>query len=75
VEESDQLRNWQPPISGEDIMKVFNLSAGKNVGIIKNQIREAILEGEIKNLREEAYQFMIQKGKEIGLIPVEIKQD
>ena len=70
VEKSDQLRNWQPPISGEDIMKAFNLSAGKNVGIIKNQIREAILEGEIKNSREEAYEFMIQKGKTLGLVPV-----
>jgi putative nucleotidyltransferase with HDIG domain len=71
VEESDQLRNWQPPISGEDIMQAFNLSAGKNVGVIKNQIREAILEGEIKNSREEAYEFMIEKGKALGLIPVE----
>jgi putative nucleotidyltransferase with HDIG domain len=70
VEESDQLRNWQPPVSGEDIMKAFNLSAGKSVGIIKNQIREAILEGEIKNSREEAYEFMIQKGKDLGLIPI-----
>jgi predicted nuclease of restriction endonuclease-like RecB superfamily len=71
VEESDQLRNWQPPVSGEDIMKAFNLSAGKSVGIIKNQIREAILEGEIKNSREEAYEFMIQKGRDLGLIPIE----
>ena len=71
VEESDQLRNWQPPVSGEDIMQAFNLSAGKNVGIIKNQIREAILEGEIKNSREEAYNFMLEKGKALGLIPFE----
>ena len=71
VEESDQLRNWQPPVSGEDIMQAFNLSAGKNVGLIKNQIREAILEGEIKNSREEAYNFMLEKGKALGLIPVE----
>jgi putative nucleotidyltransferase with HDIG domain len=73
VEESDQLRNWQPPVSGEDIMKAFNLSAGKSVGIIKNQIREAILEGEIKNSREEAMEFMLCKGKELGLIPAEVK--
>jgi len=70
VEESDQLRNWQPPVSGEDIMLAFNLSAGKSVGIIKNQIREAILEGEIKNSREEAYEYMLKKGKALGLIPV-----
>ena len=72
VEESDQIRNWQPPVSGEDIMLAFNLRAGKEVGIIKNQIREAILEGEIKNTREEALIFMIEKGKEIGLVPIEI---
>ncbi|SKB28114.1 CCA tRNA nucleotidyltransferase [Daejeonella lutea] len=69
VEESDQIRNWQPPVSGEDIMLAFNLRAGREVGIIKNQIREAILEGEIKNSREEAIQFMLEKGKEIGLMP------
>jgi len=69
VEESDQIRNWQPPVTGEDIMKAFNLNAGRNVGIIKNQIREAILEGEIKNSREEAYKYMLEKGKELGLIP------
>lgn len=70
VEENDQLRNWQPPVTGEDIMLAFNLSAGRNVGIIKNQIREAILEGEIKNSREEAYQYMLKKGEELGLSPV-----
>ena len=73
VEESDQIRNWQPPVSGEDIMLAFNLSAGRNVGIIKNQIREAILEGEIKNSREEAYEYMIKKGRELGLSPVRLK--
>lgn len=67
VEESDQLRNWQPPVSGEDIMQAFNITAGRNVGIIKNQIREAILEGEIKNTKEEAYQFMLEKGMALGL--------
>ncbi len=73
VEESDQIRNWQPPVSGEDIMMAFNLRAGREVGIIKNQIREAILEGEIKNSREEAMEYMILKGKEIGLIPAGTK--
>ncbi|MES2873615.1 MAG: HD domain-containing protein [Bacteroidota bacterium] len=72
VEESDQIRNWQPPVSGEDIMLAFNLRAGKEVGIIKNKIREAILEGEIKNSRQEALRYMLEKGKEIGLVPVEI---
>ena len=69
VEERDQIRNWQPPVTGEDIMKTFNLKPGKEVGIIKNQIREAILEGDIKNSREEAMRFMIEKGKEMNLFP------
>ena len=67
VEEKDKLRNWQPPVSGEEIMNVFNLHPGKEVGIIKNAIREAILEGEIKNDYKEVYEFMIMKGKELGL--------
>lgn len=67
VEERDQLRNWQPPISGNDIMATFGLAAGKEVGILKNAIREAILEGEIKNSFDEAYQFMLLKAKELGL--------
>lgn len=70
VEERDQIRNWQPLVTGDDIMYTFGLKAGPEVGIIKNQIREAILEGEIKNTREEASRFMIEKGKEIGLQPV-----
>jgi len=73
VEQSDQLRNWQPPVSGEDIMEAFNIGAGRDVGIIKTQIREAILEGEIKNSKEEAYEYMLEKGKAMGLIPVNIK--
>src|SRR5690606_6453976 len=67
VEERDQIRNWQPPISGADIMEAFNIAAGKEVGIIKNKIREAILEGDISNNREEAIKFMIKIGSEIGL--------
>lgn len=70
VEERDKIRNWQPPITGNDIMKVFGLGAGKEVGIIKNAIREAILEGEITNSYEEALQFMLKKAKELGLLPV-----
>ena len=68
VEEKDHLRNWQPPISGEDIMKAFNIEPSREIGIIKNAIREAILDGEIKNDFEEAKLFMLKKGEEIGLI-------
>jgi putative nucleotidyltransferase with HDIG domain len=71
VEERDKIRNWQPPVTGEDIMLIFNLKPGKEVGMIKNQIREAILEGEIKNNREDALEFMLKKGKELNLTPVE----
>lgn len=70
VEERDKIRNWQPPITGNDIMEVFGLGAGKEVGLIKNAIREAILEGEIKNTYEEALQFMLEKAKGFGLLPV-----
>ncbi len=67
VEEKDNIRNWQPPITGEDIMKVFNIKAGREVGIIKNAIREAILDGIIKNDKKEAEQFMIAEGTKLGL--------
>ncbi|QNL47723.1 HD domain-containing protein [Olivibacter sp. SDN3] len=68
VEERDQIRNWQPPVSGEDIMKAFDIKPGREVGIIKKAIREAILEGDIKNNREEALVFMKKKGEALGLI-------
>ncbi len=67
VEEKDSLRNWKPPVTGEDIMQAFNLTPGKQIGIIKDAITEAILEGVIKNDRKEALDFMILKGKELGL--------
>ena len=67
VEERDSIRNWQPPVTGNDIMTMFGIKEGREVGIIKNQIREAILEGEIPNSREAALSFTISKGLEIGL--------
>jgi len=67
VEERDKIRNWQPPVTGLDIMHIFGIKEGREVGIIKNQIREAILEGEIPNSREAALDFTIKKGLEIGL--------
>jgi putative nucleotidyltransferase with HDIG domain len=70
VEERDKIRNWQPPISGNDIMETFGLEAGKEVGMIKNAIREAILEGEITNDYQEAFNFMLNQAKQMGLNPV-----
>jgi putative nucleotidyltransferase with HDIG domain len=67
VEERDNMRNWQPPVTGIDIMQLFGIKEGREVGIIKNQIREAILEGEIPNSRAAAINYTIAKGEEIGL--------
>jgi poly(A) polymerase len=71
IEEKDRLRNWQPPVSGEIIMKTFGISPSKEVGIIKDAITEAILEGEIPNEFDAACQFMLKEGEKLGLVPVQ----
>lgn len=67
VEARDHIRNFQPPISGEDIMTTFNLSPSREIGIIKERIKEAVLEGEIPNQYEAAYEMMLVEGEKLGL--------
>ncbi len=67
VEERDRIRNFQPPISGEVIMETFNLKPCREIGIIKDSIKEAILDGKIANNYEEAYNYMLKKAKKLGL--------
>ena len=71
VEEKDRIRNFQPPVSGELIMKTFGLQPGEEIGTIKSKIKDAILEGVIANNKEEAYQFMLEIAKELGLESIE----
>ncbi|MBO7629754.1 MAG: HD domain-containing protein [Bacteroidales bacterium] len=70
IEEKDRLRNWQPPVSGEDIMAAFNLQPSRMVGDIKDAVCNAILDGDIENTREAAYAFMLESGIKLGLTPV-----
>lgn len=70
VEEKDQMRNWQPPITGEMIMQIFNIPPSKQVGVIKDAIREAILDGIIPNNYESAHQFMLTEAAKLGLAPI-----
>lgn len=67
IEEKDQIRNFQPPVTGEEIMKAFNLKPCREIGVLKAAIKEAILEGEIPNDKAAAHAYMVNKGKEMGL--------
>jgi len=67
IEEKDAIRNFQPPISGDEIIKTFNLKPSRVIGDIKNAIKEAIIDGEIGNNYKEAHAFMLKKAAELGL--------
>ena len=67
VEEKDHVRNFQPPITGEEIMQMFNMKPGREIGILKERVKEAVLEGEIPNEHEAAKELVIQEAKKIGL--------
>lgn len=70
IEEKDKVRNFQPPIDGNEIMELFGLGQGKEVGVLKALIKDAILDGEIGNDRDEAYKFLMIKANEMGLSPI-----
>lgn len=67
VEERDHVRNFQPPISGEEIMEIFNLKPSREIGILKEAVKEAIMEGEIPNEYQAAYDFVLKRGAKLGL--------
>jgi tRNA nucleotidyltransferase (CCA-adding enzyme) len=70
VEERDHVRNFQPPISGEEIMAIFNLQPSREIGVLKEAVKEAILEGEIPNEYQAAYDFVLKRGAKLGLTKV-----
>lgn len=69
VEAKDHIRNFQPPISGEELMELFGLKPGREIGVLKESVKEAILEGKISNSKEEALHFVLSEARKLGLSP------
>jgi len=67
VEERDRIRNWQPPIDGQQIMDIFGIGPSREIGVIKTALKDAILDGDITNEYDEAFNFVLEKGKQLGL--------
>ncbi|MEG2665682.1 MAG: tRNA nucleotidyltransferase, partial [Bacteroidales bacterium] len=67
IEEKDKIRNFQPPVTGNEIMEYYHLSPCEEIGIIKTRIKDAILDGDIENKREDAWNLMLKIGKELNL--------
>ena len=74
VEESDKVKNFQPPISGQEIIDIFAIKPSKMIGELKNEIKNQILDGKIKNDKEEALELLIRLGKSRGLKTINLKQ-
>ena len=70
LEERDRIRNFQPPVTGEEIMEVFNLQPCREIGSLKSSIKDAILDGIIPNEHDAAYAYMLEKAAKMGLTPV-----
>ena len=70
LEEKDRIRNFQPPVDGEEIMRTFNLQPCREIGSLKSAIKDAILDGIIPNEHDAAYQFMLERAQRMGLKPV-----